>query len=388
MRVFTAAERRNRLGRRHHLAPEAPAADVTSLAERLVGLHASDPATPFLTARARVPAFTASDLELALYEQNALRKHLAMRRTLFVFPTDLLPVVQSACTEAVLAGERKRLVRDVERAGIARDGARWLARAERATLNALAERGEATGAQLSRAVPEIQGKITIGEGRSWGGQIGVAGRVFTILSAGGQIVRGPPDGSWTSSRHRWTLAGARQIPRVPEPEARRELVRRWLGAFGPATMTDLAWWTGLGLTRVRAATAELRAVEVDLEDGPGVVLPDDLDPDPAVDPWAAFLPSLDPTTMGWKQRDWYLGQHAAALFDLSGNAGPTLWWDGRVVGGWSQRGSGEVSYRLLEDVGLEARSVIEGEAARLQEWLGDIVVTARFPTPLHRELAG
>jgi hypothetical protein len=92
--------------------------------------------------------------------------------------------------------------------------------------------------------------------------------------------------------------------------------------------------------------------------------------------------------MGWKQRDWYLGQHAAALFDLSGNAGPTLWWDGRVVGGWSQRGSGEVSYRLLEDVGLEARSVIEGEAARLQDWLGDIVVTARFPTPLHRELAG
>ena len=153
-------------------------------------------------------------------------------------------------------------------------------------------------------------------------------------------------------------------------------------------MADLAWWTGLGLTRVRAAAAALGVVEVDLEGEPGVVLPDDVDPDPAVAPWAAFLPSLDPTTMGWKQRDWYLGERGAALFDLSGNAGPTVWWDGRVVGGWSQRGSGEVSYRLLEDVGADARTAIEHEAAQLQNWLGDTVVTARFPTAFHRDLAG
>ena len=388
MRAFTAIERRNRLARRHHLAAETPASDAIFLAKRLVGLHASDPATPFLTARARIPGFAASDLELALYEQGVLRKHLAMRRTLFVFPTDLLPVVQAACTTAVLAAERKRLVRDVERAGIARDGARWLVKAEQATLKALAERGEATGAQLSRAVPELRGKITIGEGRAWGGQIGVAGRVFTILSADGRIVRGPPSGSWRSSRHRWALAGATQIPSLPETEARRELVRRWLDAFGPATMADLAWWTGLGLTRVRAAAASLGVVEVDLEGESGVVLPDDVDPDPAVAPWAAFLPSLDPTTMGWKQRDWYLGEHGAALFDLSGNAGPTVWWDGRVVGGWSQRASSEVSYRLLEDPGADARAAIEHEAAQLQDWLGDTVVTARFPTPFHRDLAG
>jgi hypothetical protein len=354
----------------------------------LVGLHASDPATPFLTARARIPGFEVSDLELALYERGALRKHLAMRRTLFVFPTDLLPVVQAACTRAVLAAERKRLVRDVERAGIARDGARWLVKAERATLKALAERGEATGAQLSREVPELQGKITIGEGRSWGGQIGVAGRVFTILSAGGQIVRGPPTGSWRSSRHRWALAGTAQTPPVPETEARRELVRRWLDAFGPATITDLAWWTGLGLTRVREAAGALGVVAVDLDGESGLVLPDDVDPDPPAAPWAAFLPSLDPTTMGWKQRDWYLGGHGAALFDLSGNAGPTVWWDGRVVGGWSQRGSGQVAYRLLEDVGADACAVIEREATRLQDWLGDTVVTARFPTAFHRDLTG
>jgi hypothetical protein len=175
---------------------------------------------------------------------------------------------------------------------------------------------------------------------------------------------------------------------MPEADARVELVRRWLAAFGPATTADLAWWTGLGLTRVRTVTAVLGAVEVDLGGEPGIVLPDDVDPEPPASPWAAFLPSLDPTTMGWKRRDWYLGEHAPSLFDGSGNAGPTVWWEGRVVGGWTQRPDGEVVHRLLEDVGAEATDAIEQEAERLQVWLGETVVTTRFPTPLDRALRG
>jgi hypothetical protein len=386
VRVITASERRSRLARRHHLAAEAPAADAEALAGRLVGLHASDPASVFLSARARIPGFEPAHLEDAMYEEGRLRKHLAMRRTLFVLPTGLLPVVQAACTDAVVANERRRLRNDVERQGIAADGARWLARAERATLRGLAELGSATGAQLSRAVPELQVKITIGEGRSWGGEIGVAGRVFTILAASGKIVRGRPATTWRSSQHRWRLGDP--IPAMSEAEARVELVRRWLFAFGPATVADLAWWTGLGVTRIRAATRALGVVEVDLEGEAGVVLPDDVEPEPPVASWAAFLPSLDPTVMGWKRREWYLGEHGPALFDTSGNAGPTVWWDGRVVGGWTQRPSGEVAYRLLQDVGAEGGAAVEQEAARLEGWLAGTVATTRFPTPLDRELRG
>ena len=294
--------------------------------------------------------------------------------------------MQAACTDAVLARERKRLVTAVEQAGIAADGARWLARAERATLEALAARGASTGAQLSKVVPELQAKVSYGEGR-WAGPVGVAGRVFTILAASGRIVRGRPSGSWTSSQHRWTPASPFGS-KVPETDAQIELVRRWLTAFGPAAMADLTWWTGLGVTKIRAATAALGVVDVDMEGEPGVMLRDDVGPVPPVAPWAAFLPSLDPTTMGWKRRDWYLGGHAAALFDSSGNAGPTVWWNGLVVGGWSQRPSGEVVYRLLEDVGVDAAAAIENQAARLQDWVGGTVVTARFPTALDRELRG
>jgi hypothetical protein len=91
--------------------------------------------------------------------------------------------------------------------------------------------------------------------------------------------------------------------------------------------------------------------------------------------------------MGWKERGWYLGDHATVLFDRNGNAGPTVWWDGRVVGGWVQRRSGEIAYRLLEDVGSEGAATIERTAADLHRWLGDTRVIPRFRTPLEVELS-
>ena len=94
--------------------------------------------------------------------------------------------------------------------------------------------------------------------------------------------------------------------------------------------------------------------------------------------------------MGWRDRAWYVGEHAPALFDRSGNIGPTAWWDGRIVGGWAQRKDGEIAVRLLEDAGAEAAAALAAEARRLSEWIGDpkVRITPRFRTPLERELAG
>ena len=100
----------------------------------------------------------------------------------------------------------------------------------------------------------------------------------------------------------------------------------------------------------------------------------------------ALLPALDPTVMGWVEREWFLDGHGKALFDRSGNAGPTVWAGGRVVGGWAQRASGEVVFRLLTDVGAESEAMIAAQAARLEAWIGSVRVTPRFRTPLEREL--
>ncbi|TVT19005.1 DNA glycosylase AlkZ-like family protein, partial [Amycolatopsis acidiphila] len=158
-------------------------------------------------------------------------------------------------------------------------------------------------------------------------------------------------------------------------------------AFGPAPVEDLKWWTGWTAAQVKKALAELGTAEVDLDGTPGVILPDDLDPVPEPEPAAALLPALDPTPMGWVRREWYLGAHQAPLFDRTGNIGPTVWWGGRIVGGWAQRESGEIVHRVLEDVGADALAAIEGAADRLRDWLGAVRVTPKFRTPLEKELA-
>jgi hypothetical protein len=178
------------------------------------------------------------------------------------------------------------------------------------------------------------------------------------------------------------------VPTMPAETARTELARRWLAAFGPATTNDLKWWAGWTVAHTKAALAATGAVEVELEGGTGWVLPDDTGSTRRRKPWVALLPALDPTTMGWQQRSWYLADHGPMVFDRNGNAGPTVWVDGRVVGGWAQRRSGEVVHHLLADVGREATDAVERAAADLEAWLGDVRITPRFPTPLQKKLTG
>ena len=383
-------QRRARLTLRHHLAPTARAADVAALAGDLAGLHATDPATVMLAARARLESPQLQAIEDALYVERSIVRILGMRRTMFVVPVELAPVVQASCTRALLPGERKRFVALLESGGVADDGERWLRAAEQATLAALVERGEATAAQLSEDVPALRAKIAVAHDKPYAAIQGVSSRVLFLLAAGGHIARGRPLGSWTSTLYRWApmatwLPGG--IEELTTDDAAAVLVRRWLAAYGPGTMADLKWWTGWTTGLLKRALARVETAEVALDGGAtGLVLAGDDQHVAAPAPAAALLPALDPTAMAWKERDWYLGEHRDALFDRSGNIGPTAWWGGRIVGGWAQRKDGEVVVRLLEDAGAEAAGAIEAEAQRLRAWLGDIRVTPRFRTPLEREL--
>ncbi len=238
-------------------------------------------------------------------------------------------------------------------------------------------------------VPLLAKKLRFGAGR-WVVEQSAGARVLPQLAMEGLLVRGRPRGTWVSPQFRWVttedwLGGP--IERVDTAQAQVELLRRWLAAFGPATETDIRWWTGWTAREARAALAEIPHVEVDLDGATGYVLADDLEPTPPPEPSAALLPTLDPTTMGWKERGWYLGEHAGILFDSNGNAGPTVWWDGRVVGGWSQRRSGEIVFELLEDVGADAVAAVEAEAARVAAWLGDVRFSPGFLPPFQRALA-
>jgi hypothetical protein len=367
---------------------DATAASSADVAARLIGLHATDPATPFLSLWARLPGFTRADLHTDLHEKRTLVKHLAMRRTLWVVRVDDLPAIQAVASDRVAAVERRRLLADAEKAGLPAD---WLDTACSAVLSHLAEHGATSARALRAALPELAGNYDPAPGKRWGGATPLAPRVLTVLAVRGDIVRGPNDGTWLVSRPHWVATadwlGAVAEP-VPAGPASAELMRRWLYAFGPATETDIKWWFGNTLTWVRAALRDVGAVEVALDDDPGggvgYALPDDLEPAPETGPWAALLPSLDPTTMGWVQRSWYLGEHRGHVFDRNGNAGPTAWWDGRIVGGWGQDTDGRVELHLLDDLDRDARTALARRAAELTDWLDGVRISPRFPSPLSR----
>lgn len=386
---MTAAERRARLARRHRLAPGTEADDPATVARDLVALHATDPATVFLAAAARLREPLVSDVEDALYERRVVIRMLGMRRTMFVVPVEVAPIVQAACTDAIAAVERRKLVQHLTEGGLGDEA--WLADVEEATVAALLKRGSATAAQLSTDEPRLRSQLLMAQGKSYQALANITTRVLLGLSARGRIVRGRPRGSWISSQYHWSPAEKWLPDGLPAPTAavaRTELARRWLAAYGPATVADLKWWTGWTLTHTRAALADLNTVPVDLSGQPGVLLAEDAEPVPEPAPWVALLPALDPTVMGWVGRDWYLGPHGPALFDRSGNPGPTIWCAGRIVGGWAQDAAGRVVYRLLEDVGAEASAAIDAAAERWTQWLAGVRVTPRFRTPLERELSG
>jgi Winged helix DNA-binding domain len=387
MRSIDWEERRTRLARRHRLAPGERARDVVEAARSVVCLHGTDPATVYLSAWARVPEMTVEQMDGALYRERSLVKHLAMRRTLFVFPRDTMGDAQAGASRRVEGAERRRLVREVERAGLHADGAGWLADASDAVLAALAGGRQASWSELRREISLLEGTIAYGEGKSWGGNLPIGSRVLTVLSAAGELVRASNDGGWFTSRPLWARMGdwlGEEPAEPPEAQGVAGLVERWLRAFGPGTAADLKWWLGSTVAAVRQALADVEAVEVDLDGQTGYVLPDDIEPPQPVEPWAALLPPLDPTTMGWQERAWYLGPHRAQLFDTAGNAGPTIWWNGRTVGGWRQDEAGDVVVQMLEDVGADALRAIEAEAARLTAWMGGTRVLPRFPSPLFR----
>jgi hypothetical protein len=390
MRRFATDERRARLAVRHHVAAPARVGDVVDAARGVVCLHATDPATVYLSAWVRMTEPTLEAVDRALYEDRTLVRMLAMRRTMFVVPVEDAPVLHAAASLGVARGERRRNRELVARLGV-EDVDAWLREAEADTVAALERLSEASAQELTRLVPALGQRIRVNLGKKYEGEIGMSSRMLLVLAAEGKIVRGRPRGTWISSQYRWAPMDrwlGRPFAELPVDEARAELVRRWLARFGPGTEADLRWWTGLAAREIRAALATVGAVAVELDGQTGLVLPDDLEPTTQPAPWVALLPALDATTMGWQGRGWYLGDHRAALFDTSGNAGPTIWTDGRIVGGWAVRANGEVVTKLLEDVGRETAAAIAAEAARLTGWLRSVSVVPRFATPLQKELVG
>ena len=390
---ITMQQRRRAIVHRHHLAGDADGPEAVTAA--LLALHASDPASVYLSVLSRSAASTLVDVAAALYEQRSLVRWMAMRRTLFVFPRADIPTVQAAVSTPLAAMLRRRLIARLQRNGtepaIDGDVGRWLTRLEDRAEAALTRRGTAIGAQLADDEPGLRTRI-LARAVSDRPQ-NLTSPVLTMMSADGRLVRASPTGPWTSRQHRWEPISRwwpQGLAPIDAAQAQRDLARRWLERFGPATTEDLQWWTGWSRTATRTALDGLPTEEVDLHGHPGIQLErtaDNRGDEAASPPAATLLPALDPTPMGWKHRDWMFGIDPSLIFDRAGNIGPTVWWDGEIIGSWATTPEGELRTRVVADRGADARAAIERAAANLHARLDGAVITPAVRTPLERTLS-
>ncbi|WOC12782.1 winged helix DNA-binding domain-containing protein [Gordonia sp. MP11Mi] len=381
-------QRRSRLQRRQLLADDSTR-DVVDVADAVVGLHATTASTVHLSVWARSPQTRPETVDSALYDDRTVVKQLAMRRTLFVMSRPVLADAVGAVGSRVAASERTNMLRDLRRDDGPAEPEQWIADARSAVL-ALLDGAELTAAQVRKALPDYDLSILRDVGKKYGGPSPMLPRLLNHMAAAGDVVRGTNRAEWFASRPGWTAMTSwlgEPLAEVTPVDGHRDLIARWLRAFGPGTETDLVWWLGSTKSAVRAALAALDVVEVDLESGDvGYLLADDVDPVERVGPRALLLPGLDPTTMGFKQRRFYLDDaHVPHLFDANGNGGQTAWWDGRIVGGWVQENS-RVRVQLLEDVPAEAVRALTARADELAQWLGEVRLSqGAFASPMMRK---
>lgn len=380
----------------HRLAVPDRIDDVAEIADSLVALHCTDPASMYLSAAARMVSPSVQRTDAALHESRTVVRHHGMRRTLWVCTPVVARTVHAATTIDIAVNEWRQVRKWVAAAQMA-DPEGWLDDKRAATLDALHRRGPVSARQLGKMEPELTGKIVMGGGK-YAAEQSIHTRLLLLLGFDAAAVRTTSTGSWVSGEYLWSLTSdwlGHELTGHDPVAARDDLAARYLHAFGPVTTVDLQWWAGWTMGTTKAALASIGATAVAIDGGStGWMLPADaaaLDR-PTLDdePWVALLPGLDPTIMGWKQRDWYLGEWATfggPLFDTNGNAGPTVWVNGEAIGAWAQRADGSVVHELLRPVDGATRRKIAVAADELRAVIGDARVTPRFPAPLQKSLA-
>jgi hypothetical protein len=337
--------------------------DPAEIAREIAGAQAQDVYAGPLQFRARSRRLTAADIKRARTEDRSLLRTWVMRMTIHLIPADdagwWLPLFEPSMER----WSRRRL----EQLGMP---ARSVEKSLRVIAKALDD-GPITRTEARERVTEagIELRSQTDPQRSQTGQhiIGLA-----VLS--GLAVLGPDRGSQSMLIRREDWLGKR--PPFDRDRALAELARRYLGAFGPATDRDFAYWAGLPLRDVRAGleriARELDQVRVGEETM--LILRGALPRAPAKRQ-VRMLGNFDTYLLGWKDRAFAVSnEHAAHVKEGGGGwIRPVIVRDGVVVGGWrSSRKDGklEITLNLDREMRSEIFDAIEAEIADIARFEG------------------
>jgi len=391
------------LAHKQHLHPGSRLGDPCQVTRDIVGLHATAATGPYLSLWARMVNFRREMLEDALYERRKLVKVLCMRVTLHVVPSDEVPFFLQACQTYI---ERRTPPRFrggglLVQAGLCQEQEAndALAQLHDRVLGVLAERGPSTTQEIAETVPELQTKIRHDVGKPYEGEFSIGTRLVSNMCAQGLLIRTRVRGTWRSNLYEYALLADwlpnADLKSVTPQEAQAWLVRRYLAAFGPATLDDVQWWTGFNKTDTKKASGALKpeVMEVAIQKlgDPYLMLADDAEqvaefvaPD---GPFASLLPSLDPYIMGYRDRRRFLAEkYRPKLFDRAGNSVPTVLVNGRVVGAWGQQKDRSIRCHLLEEITAGEQAHLDDEVARLENSLAGEYLPSGFLTPSIEDL--
>jgi hypothetical protein len=354
---------------RHHLVRRAPRTRLLDVARDVCGLHAQVQSSAELQIWARVTDASRADVRAALWEDRSLVRTWAMRGTLHLLASDDLPLYVSALSQhdRWWKGAWLRMIDMTE------DELRVVLEAVRSSLGAKPITREQLAAKVALRTG-ARGRQRMLSG--WG-------EMLKPAAFHGYLCSGPPRGQnvtfvrpdrWLG---RWSL---------PEPDdAWREILRRYLRAYGPASREEFARWWGMqpaSAGRVMKASADALA-EVDVEGRRAWLLSEDL---PGLrrarrNNGTRLLPGFDVYVAGTRPYDSIVDpRHKGLVFRKAGWISAVVLVGGVAVGVWKHdrvRGRINVGVRTFRRLGTEQRRAVVEESEKLGRFL-EAPVTVTF----------
>jgi hypothetical protein len=347
-----------------YLLQDSPAPGINDIAERLVGLHAKRPQTPYLSVFARNTETGPKELNAALYQHRTLLRAHCMRGTVHMLPLSQYRTVLSA-TAGQLDGMYSR----------AFDGSSNKEAVEKAVLARIRMEGPLSHEEIASGL-----KIKLGERGLY--------LIINELCTRGVLVKATVKGSWRSSIYNYELLDRWQ-PEIPGGEtdalkARSKLIEWYLRSYGPATTADIAWWAGLSQAQVKKAISgidcHLSLIHFQCIRADAFILNEDLESlrewRPPDRPQVNLLPGFDPYVMAYADRGRFISpDHYSKVFKrVSGIIEPVITVDGWLVGTWKYSLSGgKIAWQVFEP---PKDPVITREMERAFRRVADFLVRA------------
>jgi hypothetical protein len=324
------------------------AVSVSDAVERLVGLQAQLAVAPFVGLWTRLASFERDDLARAL-ESRAIVKATYVRATLHLVTAD--DYARFRATLEPMLTEAGKTIAKTRGADFDREKLLAAARAF------IAEKPR-TFAEISDMVAGLDPAADVGAMRY---------TVRTHLP----LVQVPVTEGWSyPAKPEFALAEEWIGRRIPKQERMRELVLRYLAAFGPASATDMQTWSGMPKLKetFEKLKPELRVYRDEgrreLFDLPDVELPDADAPAPV-----RFLPEYDNLLLSHSKRTRVVAdEHRSRVYLPGLRVAATVLVDGFVRGAWTvEKGKGAAALvvSMFEEVTKRDRAAIEAEGERL-----------------------